>query len=172
MVCSIPWMTHTSKSFQCATNSHIFNAVCYHRKCLSVVYHKIIERELEDFVYYWNTHKIRKSRNNCIGGIPIDLFDMPIHYGKLYWHNNIILLFYLVTWPQLLIIGTQNYIQPLDRDVWLLAAKEAVKPTPSYSSSFCLRCIHLTKEKFGIDLFKDVDIHNSLDVYNYLVQNA
>ena len=42
----------------------------------------ILERELNEFVHYWNTHRIRSSRHgNCIGGVPDDLYDMPEHYG-------------------------------------------------------------------------------------------
>lgn len=50
---------------------------------MAVVFLPIVERELREFVQYWNTHRIRPSRNgNCIGGIPEDLFDMPLHYGQ------------------------------------------------------------------------------------------
>ena len=59
------------------------------RKCLAVVFIPIIERELREFVRYWNSHRIRNSRRgNCIGGIPDDLFQMPLHYG-----NGILLLY-------------------------------------------------------------------------------
>ena len=54
----------------------------YNRKCLAVVYAKLIQKELEEFVYYWNSHRIRHSRKyDCIGGIPDDLYEMPVHYG-------------------------------------------------------------------------------------------
>lgn len=53
-----------------------------HRQCLSVVFHRFIESGLNEFRHYWNTHCIRESHSDCIGGIPDDLYDMPLHYGK------------------------------------------------------------------------------------------
>ena len=54
-----------------------------HKKCLAVVFLPLIERELREYVAYWNSHKIRSSRQgDCLGGIPNDLFDMPVFYGK------------------------------------------------------------------------------------------
>ncbi len=52
------------------------------RRCLAVVFQPIIERELNNFKVYWNTHKIRKSHGDTIDGIPDDLYQMPVYYGK------------------------------------------------------------------------------------------
>ena len=49
---------------------------------LAVVFLPLIEKELGEFVHYWNTHCIRQSNGNCVGGIPDDIYDMPQHYGK------------------------------------------------------------------------------------------
>ena len=54
----------------------------YYRACLSIVFPPIIEKELEEYMAYWNSHCIRSSRGDCLGGIPNDLFDMPAYYGK------------------------------------------------------------------------------------------
>ena len=54
-----------------------------YRNCLAVVFLPILERELSEFVTHWNTHKIRPSKHgDCLGGIPNDLFEMPLHYGR------------------------------------------------------------------------------------------
>ena len=68
--------------------------------------------------------------------------------------------------------GTQNYKTTLDKDVWLLAASEAIKPSPLYTAEFYSRCIYLVQQHFNIDLFRDVNVHNSLSVYLYLIQNV
>ena len=39
---------------------------------------RIVQTELDDFVKYWNSHKLRKNnRADCPQGIPNDLHDMP-----------------------------------------------------------------------------------------------
>ena len=60
-------------------------------KCLTVVFCSLIESSLEAFTHYWNTHRIRESRHDCVSGIPDDLFDMPEYYGKD--HTQIKLLY-------------------------------------------------------------------------------
>ena len=48
-----------------------------------MVFQPIIEKELQDYADFWNSHYIRPSRQgNCIGGIPNDLNDIPTYYGK------------------------------------------------------------------------------------------
>ena len=50
----------------------------------------ILEHELDEFVYHWNTHQIHPSRDaRCPGGIPEDLFDMPQSYGKHLCYNYV-----------------------------------------------------------------------------------
>lgn len=47
------------------------------------MFQPIVERELREFVGYWNSHRIRyNSKAECPGGIPEDLFDMPSYVGK------------------------------------------------------------------------------------------
>ena len=56
----------------------------YYRDFLVVVFFPILEKELHEFVRYWNTHRIRyNSKADCPGGIPEDLFNMPLYVGKL-----------------------------------------------------------------------------------------
>ena len=56
--------------------------LCYFRQCLALVFVPLLERELKEFVRYWNTHYIRPSRHgDCLGGIPNDLYQMPLYYG-------------------------------------------------------------------------------------------
>ena len=44
----------------------------------------VIERELAEFAEHWNTHMIRSNKKaSCPSGIPDDLYDMPLLYGKI-----------------------------------------------------------------------------------------
>ena len=51
----------------------------YYRKCFELVFHPVIERELREYMVYWNTHSIHFNR---LANWPEDLFDMPEHYGR------------------------------------------------------------------------------------------
>ena len=52
--------------------------ILYYRRCLLLCISRIVQTELDDFVEYWNTHKLRKnSHADCPQGIPNDLYDMP-----------------------------------------------------------------------------------------------
>lgn len=42
----------------------------------------LLRQELQEFVNSWNSHIIRQSRCDVIGGIPEDLYEMPQNYGK------------------------------------------------------------------------------------------
>ena len=55
-----------------------------YRKCLAVVFKSLLQHDINEFALYWNSHKIRESKQfNCIGGIPNDLHEMPDYYGKV-----------------------------------------------------------------------------------------
>ena len=41
----------------------------------------LLQKDLSDFQTRWNTHRIRKSRNDVIGGIPNELFYLPERFG-------------------------------------------------------------------------------------------
>ena len=51
------------------------------RECLWYVFSPIIQNELDNVVEHWNTHYIRKSRTNELGGRPYSLFHLPSNYG-------------------------------------------------------------------------------------------
>ena len=54
-----------------------------HRRCLLLCISRIVQGELDDFVEYWNTHKLRKNDHaDCPQGIPSDLYDMPETVGR------------------------------------------------------------------------------------------
>ena len=38
---------------------------------MSLVFGPLIESGLNEFVDYWNTHTIRQSRADCLGGMPM-----------------------------------------------------------------------------------------------------
>ena len=51
------------------------------KECLWYTFSGLIQKELDDIVEHWNTHRIRKSRSNCIAGRPDSLFYIPENYG-------------------------------------------------------------------------------------------
>ena len=50
-------------------------------ECAWFVFSDLIQVELDDLVYRWNSHYIRKSRANVIGGIPNEMFYLPEGFG-------------------------------------------------------------------------------------------
>lgn len=48
----------------------------------------LLQHEVDEFAKHRNTHTIRQSRADCIGGIPDDLYDMPQNYGQLFWKTT------------------------------------------------------------------------------------
>lgn len=120
-----------------------------HRKCLALVFVPILERELKEFVHYWNSHHIRPSRHgDCLGGIPNDLYEMPLHYG------------------------CQNYLKAVDSIIWTAALRQTEDPPPFFSQAFYCRCQQLVSSYFGWDINHDINISNALDVYLYLIENV
>ena len=41
-----------------------------------IVFSPVIKRELNEFVTFWNEHRIRPSSGDCVGGILNDLYQM------------------------------------------------------------------------------------------------
>jgi hypothetical protein len=57
-----------------------------HRYCLAFVIVPILQKELDDFVKWWNSHRIRYNRkSDSPKGIPDDLFDIPEAVGCINW---------------------------------------------------------------------------------------
>lgn len=55
--------------------------------CLALVCLPLIEDQLKVFCAHWNSHTIRTMRGGGgVGGIPDDLYSMPIHYGNVSLH--------------------------------------------------------------------------------------
>ena len=71
------------------TYSIIFNicmmivaSVVSYRRCLAFTCAKLLQKELDEFLVYWNSHLIRQSRNtNSPAGYPDDMYDMPELFG-------------------------------------------------------------------------------------------
>ena len=51
------------------------------QECLWYTFSPLLQKELDDIVLHWNTHYIRKSRINTIGGRPHSLYFLPVNYG-------------------------------------------------------------------------------------------
>ena len=41
----------------------------------------LLQKELDEFSYYWNSHSIRRSRHDSVTGIPDVLFYLPEESG-------------------------------------------------------------------------------------------
>ena len=42
-----------------------------------------LEKELEAYVHYWNSHLMRKNRNiPSPSGVPNEMYELPSLYGK------------------------------------------------------------------------------------------
>ena len=50
------------------------------RMCLAVVLSSLLQRELDDFVSYWNSHGYNRMAE-CPSGRPEDLFEMAEEFG-------------------------------------------------------------------------------------------
>ena len=56
--------------------------VIYYRKLLAFTMGDLLKKEIDEFVVHWNSHRIRHSSTaSSPGGIPNDLYDMPMEYG-------------------------------------------------------------------------------------------
>ena len=63
---------------------YIIIILCTFRYCLAFVIVPILQKELDDFVKWWNSHRIRYNRkSDSPKGIPDDLFDIPEAVGML-----------------------------------------------------------------------------------------
>ena len=50
--------------------------------CFFFTFEKLIAAELNSFMIWWNSHKIRKNAlSDCPDGIPQDIYDMAAYYG-------------------------------------------------------------------------------------------
>ena len=50
-------------------------------ECLWYCFHNVLQKELDSVKEHWNTHRIRKSRNNTVPGRPDSLFFLPDLHG-------------------------------------------------------------------------------------------
>ncbi|CAB1430415.1 unnamed protein product [Pleuronectes platessa] len=59
---------------------------------------EIIERELQDVVHLWNTHRIRSSRNTVSpGGRPVMMYTIPQLFGAREYLKEIKELIFIIT---------------------------------------------------------------------------
>ena len=50
-------------------------------ECLWYCFNNVLQKELDSVKEHWNTHRIRKSRNNTVPGRPDSLFFLPDLHG-------------------------------------------------------------------------------------------
>ena len=104
---------------------------------------------------------------------------MPNHYGIQtntrynYRHgfiNTIIIILYTFLIDIKTIIGTANYLKVVDPNLFYGASLMfARQPAPMYSPEFYTECVQYVREEFLIDLNRDLNMSNCLDIYNVLV---
>eukprot|EP00794_Sanderia_malayensis_P013642 gene13642-15069_t len=80
------WWSHMKKSFSSWVIDFFKNLVLegilipgnhIHMECVWFVFSDFLQTELDNVKFHWNTHHIRKSRHDTVGGIPDVLFFMP-----------------------------------------------------------------------------------------------
>lgn len=65
-------------------NYNIIIELC--RKCIAFAFATLLQRDLDEFVMHWNSHRIRKSNlAESPSGVPNDLYDMPEIEGMHAW---------------------------------------------------------------------------------------
>ena len=83
-----PKISYTGQYVKLSVQSKVKrNFIQIYRWTLAYTISDILQHEVDDFVQQWNTHTIRQSRADCIGGIPEDLYDMPQNYGRHFLEN-------------------------------------------------------------------------------------
>ncbi|XP_062499363.1 uncharacterized protein LOC134176720 [Corticium candelabrum] len=81
------------------------------RCCFWYAFTGVLEAELDAFRQWWNTHRIRKTKTGqCPGGIPEDIFALPQ------------------------LTGTQDYLCPIDSEVFGEAYEQLASVEPSFYS--------------------------------------
>jgi len=62
------------------------------RECWVYTCIKLLKKELQEFVQYWNSHLIRRNRiADCPAGVPDDMFEMPSTFGELHAIKKVLL---------------------------------------------------------------------------------
>ena len=127
--------------------------VCHPRQCLAIVFLPILERELQEFVQYWNSYPLRRNRvTECPQGIPDDLYDMHNQYGR------------------------EDHLKTINSSIWMNAMIDANQPAEDmYSNNVHHDCQERVCAHFGIDLHRQVTASNVVcipGVYKYIVNNV
>lgn len=135
----------------------------HHMRCIAVVFLPLIESNLASFVHYWNTHKIRESNSDTIGGIPEDLYELPSVYGE---QSHCCYAIYI-----LIISGAQDYLKPVNWDIWNVAAEDLAHSPPAVNDNFCIDCHQFLQHEVGLDLSCDITESNAFDVFKFLIEN-
>ena len=73
------WWIQYFKDLVDSGDVDIDNAI--YRECLWFCYNGILQKELDEMRKYWNTHCIRQSRHETVGGVPDILFHLPEQLG-------------------------------------------------------------------------------------------
>ena len=82
---SIRKIIFISNSYFIDQNNSYTSAVLYQcRYCLTLVFGKLLQKDMEEFVKDWNSHLICPNQNIASpNGRPNDIYDMPSIYGML-----------------------------------------------------------------------------------------
>ena len=120
-----------------------------YRQCLAIVFFGLLQRELQEFVLYWNSHTLRKNQVACCPqAIPNDLYDMPQYYGG------------------------EECIKSADSTIWAHAMINDARPSSNmYSDELYQDCIELVRDDLGIDLHSQVNATNAVGIYKHIVEN-
>lgn len=137
-----------------------------YRWTLAYTVSDLLQHEVDEFVEQWNTHRIRQSGSDCIGGIPDDLYDMPCTYGQ---HIAYCMHMHIKAPSGLLTAGVADYLKPIDGNVWIQAMlDESVGMPAFYPDWFGQLADRVLMESWGIQR-SDITSENCKAVYIHLV---
>lgn len=136
------------------------------RYCLAYSVVLLLEKELNEFVQYWNSHLIRANRlTGMTSATPNDLYEMPNYHGKLTRHY-----FNSCFVPKNL--GVENYLQDIDINIWMHGMRNESADSPSYyTTEFADLASEALFNGFGI-CQEDITRETCGQVYCYLVYNV
>ncbi|XP_062504847.1 uncharacterized protein LOC134181593 [Corticium candelabrum] len=113
--------------------------------CFWYAFTGVLEAELDAFRQWWNTHRMRKTKTGqCPGGIPEDIFALPQ------------------------LTGTQDYLCPIDSEVFGEAYEQLASVEPSFYSQKFEDAAQSCLSVMGIRA-ADIASENCVMVYKFLI---
>lgn len=133
-----------------------------------------LEKELEEYVDYWNTHLMRKNKKvgtpSCV---PDEMYEFPTLHGEPYtifqlMHTYIKIYYYAdpYTFYNYYLKGAADQIKPFDVQIWITAMGESENIPQFLPTAFEVWADDVLGEA-NINR-NDISASNIRDFYHYL----